>query len=603
MSVEDSGLENVYCGYRIPWKYYSTGSTVSITFIKSPYYYGWFKMFFQEGKKVLHKAHIFSAQLHEQKYPLNEIKHEERQFLYLVTNHSQTIEVNIAICWSGIHAAVYDGPGVKSPQKQVRANVTSSAFIMLIVILVGERLTPVTGCQSYLDLQYKSIHNDMEKCQESVQENAMQIFLRNELFGTGRCTWTIPVRPSMLMINDDTPFSRPETLLDEEHCIYGGIYIYSGRHGTELEEVLSICRSHTDLEPHTFIPDKDATTVIVAVKFDPYSVIDQPFILIYDWNKTLYNRRIDLCNTENICETNFDFPVDPCGYQYDMDIHAQYIGKADVSIRVHFSENRAPKYDAHITSSLCETPPHYCACVKMHVQYANSVSYFISEARHTERIVSMNKGQTDVNVSVASSLYINTSACEETKSKVWWDIRFSPWNKMYATDHWVIYIENVNSIFPFMPNEKCSLYFLPFDNILTVRRPSPWWYIVHVIPQNYQETETHYATKVCIECLTCHNIEVHVEVLQPGRNESIVYTVSNNAPLDTTHMCRTGILCNTCNIILIYKGNLPPDQRGRCSSMCYSTLSIKVEKVARRKKQSTFVTSIKQTQTSKISNR
>ena len=164
MAIRDGDLENVYCGYRIPWKYYSTDSLVSITFIKSAHFNGWFKMFFQEGKKVLHKTHTLSTKIHEQKYLFNEIKHEETQFLYLLANRSQVIEVNISLCWSGIHAAIYDGPGVKSPQKHVRAKVTSSAFIMLIVITVGDSNTPVTGCQSYLDLMYNSIRSDMEKC-------------------------------------------------------------------------------------------------------------------------------------------------------------------------------------------------------------------------------------------------------------------------------------------------------------------------------------------------------------------------------------------------------------------------------------------------------
>ena len=619
MAIRDGDVKNVYCGYRFPWKYYSTDSAVSIKFIKSPLYYrGRFKMFFQEGKKVLHKTQIFSAQLYEQNYLFNEKTHEERQLLYLVANRSRAIEVNIiSLCWSGIHAALYDGPGVKSPQKRVSAKVTSSAFIMLLVIIVGDSNTPITGCQSYLDLQYKSIYNDMEKCQESVQENVMQISIRNEPLGTGRCVWSIPAYANMLKITDESSLNRPETLLDEEHCIYGGIYIYAMRNSTEMEEVLSRCRRQTDLTPFKFIPDDDddATIVIVAVKFSPYSEIDQPFILMYEyknvWNKKLYNRRINECNSKNICEIILGFPDDPCirnphhSNLYNTDLNVQYIGEPDVSIRVEFSENVAPKYNAIITSSLCQTPPYYCACVKIHVQYANSVSYFVADARHTEHIVSMTKGDTTVDVSLASSLYINTSACEEIKPKVWWHIRFEKWKfpRRYAD----IDIKKINLTFPFLPNEKCILYTLTFDNILTARTPSPWWYIVHIMPkilQNHQEKEMDYATKVCMECLTCHNIEVYVEVLEPGRKESIVYSVSNNELIERHHNCITGILCKTCNIILIYKGNLAPDQSRGC--MCYrrkSTFSVQVEQVARMKKQSTFVTSIKQTQTSKISSR
>ena len=407
----------------------------------------------------------------------------------------------------------------------------------------------------------------------------MQISLRNEPFGTGRCEWMIPGRANMLMINDYSSSKRPETLLDDEHCIYGGIYIYSWRNGTEMEEVLSICRRNTYLEPHKFIADDDAITIIVAVKFYSYSVVDQPFILMYDWNKKLYNRRINECRTENICETILGFPDDPCkpypGYSNlnHKDVNVQYVGKSDVSIRVEFSETRAPNYEAFISSSVCETPPNYCACVKIHVQYANSVSYFVADARHTDHIVSMNKSHTTVDVSLASSLYINTSGCEEIKPKVWWLITFSK-NIPVFSDYVTVCIENINSTFPFLPNEKCIFYRLIFDNILTARRPSPWWYIVH-IAHNYQEKEIDYATKMCIEYLTCHNITVHVEVLQPGRDESIVYSVSHNTLIDTTHTCRTGILCNTCNIILIYNGSSAPDQKGGC--LCNpgnSTLSI-----------------------------
>ena len=72
---------------------------------------------------------------------------------------------------------------------------------------------------------------------------------------------------------------RPETLLDDEYCIYGGIYIYSKRNDTNLQAIYSICRKGINNKPFEFIPEVNADTVIAAVVFYPYSnITDQDFI-------------------------------------------------------------------------------------------------------------------------------------------------------------------------------------------------------------------------------------------------------------------------------------------------------------------------------------
>ena len=69
MTIKDTDMENMYCGCRVPWKYYSINSTVYITFVSDINLPNEceFQLFFQEGMRVWHSKHIVQVALTDQK--------------------------------------------------------------------------------------------------------------------------------------------------------------------------------------------------------------------------------------------------------------------------------------------------------------------------------------------------------------------------------------------------------------------------------------------------------------------------------------------------------------------------------------------------------
>ena len=605
---------------RLPWKYYSKDSTIVVRFkTYTVFSRGTFKIFFQAGKYIWHTTNIYLAKLHRQELTFHEVKHHETQFLYFIAHRLQVIQLNIGSCWPSLHVRVYDGPGVKCPQKSSGANITSSAFIMLLAVAYGDNKTPLINCQPYLIISYKSTYNNMEKCMETVNQKEIHISLRKGSFGTKSCLWEVSPQITQLHIQEYAlgAWARPETLLDDEYCLYGGIYVYSKRNNTEQEqEVMSVCRRYIELELTRFIPEEGTRTAIAAVVFYPYiysTNIDHTFIRIdiNDLNNKYrkFRRHISVCNNENHFETTITFPDEPLiylkGYFLETgDVEIQYTGESDVSATVEFLQQKALAYDAYFLSSLCLIPPHYCTCVNIQAKYAHPVSYFVGEASHTEKFFSLSAHWSYVflfDISFVSSVYVNMSACERRNHNVFWTLKFEKWYFVSSHTHNEFYIKKPNVSFPLLPSDSWLSYMLTLDELLTGR--GPWWFILHVMVHS-QHTDD--ITRVCINCLSCYRIQLKVEVLQQERNESIVYSVSDYTQINNYHpsesQCRTGIVCKTCNIILIYQYSILQHQTDNCDCE-NATLKVLAQRTVNRKRQLTSVTSIKNTSISKISTR
>ena len=286
--------------------------------------------------------------------------------------------------------------------------------------------------------------------------------------------------------------------------------------------------------------------------------------------------------------------------------YTQYIGDSDVSTRLEFSQQLAPAYTAYFTSSLCYTPPHYCSCIKIGVQYSNPVSYFFPEANHAEHFFIPNKGGHAFDIPFATSLYINMSACEASNHKIWWMLKFVQWDFIGGK---TFKIKTTNTSVPLLINDHRRWHILLLDALLTHTEPSVWWFLFHIIentPSNDQHTNI--ASKVCIHCI-CHNIQLNVEVLEQGKDESIVYNITNYTLINSTNKisesvatkCLTGITCTACNIILTYRGSLPHNQTEGCDCE-YSELGVFVKTFTTETK-STSVTSVKGKLVSKITER
>ena len=140
LEIKDFDMNNLYCGLRAPFKYYSKDSTISVRFksddalqeVNTPR--GIFKIFFQTGKHIWYTTNIYPAKLLQQKHTFHEIKHKKDNFCF-ISHRLQVIQLNISSCWLSSQVRIYDGSGVKSPQKSATTNVTSSAFIMLQAVM------------------------------------------------------------------------------------------------------------------------------------------------------------------------------------------------------------------------------------------------------------------------------------------------------------------------------------------------------------------------------------------------------------------------------------------------------------------------------------
>ena len=166
--------------------------------------------------------------------------------------------------------------------------------------------------------------------------------------------------------------------------------------------------------------------------------------------------------------------------------------------------------------------------------------------------------------------------------------------------HWYYADNNRLTLVEFSPNDVSSSY----------------RFVLHIMPplHDWSTSNDEAPTKVCIECLSCHDVQLNVEILSPEEDKSVVYTVSDYSHLEDSHLedefspkspksqtCSVGLLCShSCNIILTYRGILPFKQCG-----CTDTdtrLTIVATRKADRKKQAASVTSVKRKRVSKISN-
>ena len=114
-------------------------------------------------------------------------KRDETQFLYFIAHRLHIIHLNISSFWSSSHIVVYNGPGINSPLQRASANVTSSAFILLVVVTTKVSNAPLPVSQQYL-IKYKSTYTEMKRCIKISHVSEDQIWMTNNSLGTERCT-------------------------------------------------------------------------------------------------------------------------------------------------------------------------------------------------------------------------------------------------------------------------------------------------------------------------------------------------------------------------------------------------------------------------------
>ena len=645
MEINNGDTNNRYCGIREPWKYYSTKSEVFIIFVTDVqltklqciqgdirgdvdllsigyrYTRGIFQFYFQEGQRIRHNTHLYQAKLNDLKdinYEVTSI--ETRLFLYFITHRLQAIQLNISSCWSHTHLAVYDGPGVKSQQKHEGNNVTSTAFIMLLVIDINGLLI---DCQKYPLVRYKSVPHNIGKCRIKKKSNK-DVYVA---ISRQSCVWHVPSHLDIVKIDS---YKRPETLLDGEMCIYGGIFIYSRVKNTKVREMGLICGQRVQMEHLDFFLKDDERVLIALIVFDSYSKIHGIISKAYASEDTR-NTRVSICNSDQDCQASIDLDIGANSIfknQYYVGLPSeakvQYIGMSGVSTNIEFIQKRASAFAGYFTSSLCLTSPYFCSCVALQVKYSYPITYLLHEMQHPHEVVKKMpntrfniKDSNKINVAFASSVFVNMSACEQNNRTMWWILTFllefpRETDTFENTSYPLLLSPGKESWFKF-DFDELAFYFNQSLDAFDGHRS--WWIMIHIMQNKHkhESSDNYDMTKVCFHCLSCYDIQLKVEMLEQGKDESVVYTISNFEHIQSENHnssdlysylqeCRMGITCNECNVILTYTGNLP--YRGQCARehWCASP-EIMLKRIISTKRQSLLMTSIKKIQIFKISNR
>ena len=616
--------DNLYCGERFPWKYYAASKTVSIQFHSDVYLHtdkGIFQIYFQDGSPIRHKTHILRIRLSElHSMQLND-QHSflTIHFLYLIAHRLKAIQANISSLPSAI-VTVYDGPGVRSPQKSVSDNVTSSSFVMLVTV---HKAGSSRKQQPYLFLKYTTTGTLLDKCLEyrySISE-AVSFFTKptKHQHGAYGCIWNVPLHSHNIRFSN-LVILGPMTLLDNESCIYGGTFIFSRKNDTNVEEVFAQCRRNKYAELTRLFDIRDEEVVVATIAFHQYTITDDRSYVAKTFNNVdeVYINRVRNCELKQICELSVSFPITPNTFSTVATV-VQFIGNSHFSTRIEFSQQTAPAYAAVFESSMCHTPPYYsCRCVILQFEYSTPVSHFVREAHRADKYI-MHYTEEDlfvlnshtllhnlhgIDISFASSLTLNFSECRGNYTRLWWVLTFK---KLDFHDIGFRKVANVFHSIPLQPKVNPESPWLSGDHTFSLptlpNKKTVYWILLHIMPPlrdlvtDNDETQT----KVCIPGMSYYDAQLHVEILTPEMDKSVVFTVSDHSHVEDEtdfprrQMCSVGLQCNTCNIILIYR-DFPREYH-------QPQLAMQVSRTSNRKTQAASVTSIKHIQVFKISNR
>ena len=271
--VESDDVRNIFCGRRVPWYHYGQTSTEFLDFVSSHVLFKTyaFKIYFQEGKELQYKE-IKTEVPHTSVFTHLNFEHQNYNFItmYILAERWRSISLQIDNNCTYISSKVYDGPGVKSPQ--LRNGETSTAFIVLLRM---QQNTMDPYCLNGFHVDYMT-HYHAESVQitdQCIRRNVRDYGYANvteltlpPLHQNQRCVWwSDHKRPKRLDIKSFS-FNGPNALLDNEECLYGGLFIYLRKNGV-YNHLWSSCNNYNELKD-TPIFVTTAQILIVVVEFN-----------------------------------------------------------------------------------------------------------------------------------------------------------------------------------------------------------------------------------------------------------------------------------------------------------------------------------------------
>ena len=292
--IESDDVKTIFCGHRVPWYYYGQTSTVLLDFVSNHVLFKTyaFEIYFQEGKQLQYKE-IKTEVRYTSVFTHLSFEHQNYNFItmYILAEKWRSISLQIDNNCTFISYNIYDGPGVKSPQ--LRRGETSTAFIVLLRI---QQSTMDPYCLNGFRVEYMTHYHAgsvqiMDQCtwiyeRDHGYAEVTQLTFLPPTHRKQHCVYLSDPKPQTRLGIKAFSFNGPNALIDNEQCLYGGLFIYRRKNGAN-NHLWSSCNKYNELKD-TPIFVIMAQIFLVVVEFKHYSRIMHLQAEIVNSNKMTY---------------------------------------------------------------------------------------------------------------------------------------------------------------------------------------------------------------------------------------------------------------------------------------------------------------------------
>ena len=559
--VESDDVKNIFCGRRVPWYYYGQTSAVFLDFFSNHVLFKTyaFKIYFQEGKQLQFKEIKIEVR-YTSVFTRLDFKHRNYNFItmHILAERWRFISLQIDNNCTFISSKVYDGPGVKSPQ--LRSGETSTAFIVLLRM---QQSTMDPYCLSGFRFEYMTNYHagSVQNTYQCIWRNARDYGYANVTELTlpprhqnQRCMLWLDHKPQTRLGIKSFSFNGPNALLDNEECLYGGLFLYLRKNGA-YNHLWSSCNSYNELKD-TPIFVTMAQIVIVVVQFKHYSRI------IHFGAETMHveNNQISYVQTEKSPNNEHLINIPEFLKYYSVGQKPSHNNTMWVQSLKDKAESRELKFGVRsisasisCVSTMCNTPIYGCSCITFNISYSqnNIISYYIPEVNHLEGSSIVDLIQNPF-LSFVESLILNQTGCHPYKKSMWLLQLSSIYSAIDTAD--------MSIEFPLTDSEYQYPIMLSTHNVVH----TPAWFLFHFVEDNNHKMSEQFQPFVDIdfkailfsnnhrETDTTH-ITLEVEFVQQNGEALVFEGVEGQVSTSDSHFVLECITCNPCNVIIRYR--------------------------------------------------
>ena len=484
--------------------------------------------------------------------------------IYILSERWRVVSLQRDNNCSLILSEVYDGPGVKS--SQLSLGQVSTGFIVLLKI---QQNIMEYKCLNGFLVQYRSYHvlansHTMEQC-ISEREGPGYLELiwspsKLPLRHNRRCIWQSgDVKRSGLTVKSFN-FIGPDILLDNEECLFGGLFIYI-RSGKSYKNAWSSCKNYNQLRDIPIFITQ-AKILVTTVEFTQYSEIVQfegiirkehgLTFSIHEHNASNGKYLIDIQNFPMNYTFHQFWPKLKVGsswdqfagytsYIYEPTAYIQSLADKTQSYELTFGSMRSISAVITFVSSKCNIPPFGCLCASFSVRFGPKItSYYIPEANQQKdfRTVDLLSSQF---LSSVTSLSVNQSKCHPNKKSIWMlKLSFRYNSNVIAKKQ--VPVELVDD----------DVYSL-LVNIADNKARKPIWVLFQLLLYESDVNHPKFLTELHVKEMHCEWTtmmkSLEVEFIKPGSGKAVVYEASiAGSGNRIVHL--KSLTCHPCNVII-----------------------------------------------------